>query len=505
MPFRLARLLILLLSALLVAAPVSAQKQKKKSSTKTTQTTKPTKKQLQAEQQQTTAARKQQQAKATQLSRNIKTALDSVLILDHRLAQEQLALDSLAQEITLLQSQISDLEQQMAQLRHELAQRKERYAKALVHMQRHRKLQHKLMFIFSAQNFEQLLRRLRYTREYSAYQQAQGQIIKQQQAQVQRKQNELLAAKTRLETARVAVEERRNQLEEGKQQQQAQVNYLNKNLRAVQQQIKTYQAKEARLNAQIEKIIQAEIAEAKRQAEAERKRKEEAARRAAEAERKRLAEAKAALERAEAEKRAAEQAAKSAATEAERSKAKEAVKAKETALRNAKSEERAATKALAKAEKAGSAASTETWTAPAADTRLSADFAANKGRLPMPVTGSYSIVGHYGRYTVAGLSHVQLDNKGIDIRCQSGAQARAIFDGTVSGVYQLAGNAVVLIRHGEYISVYSGLKQASVSKGQKVSTRQALGEIANNDTGHPTLHFQLRKLSNRLNPEQWLR
>lgn len=504
MTLRPSRFLVLLLLALLAWEPVSAQKQKKKSTTTTTQTTRPTKKQLQSEQQQTTAARKQSQAKATQLNRSIKVALDSVLILDHRIQEEQLAIDSLSREITRLKEEISALEQQMAQLRKELSERKARYARAMAHMQRHRKLQHKLLFIFSASNFEQMLRRLRYTREYSAYQQAQGQIIKQQQAEVHRKQNELLAAKTRLETARVAVEERRNQLEEGRQSQQAQVAYLNKNLKAVQQQIRDYQAKEAKLNAQIEEIIQAEIAEARRKAEEERKAKEEAARRAAEAERRRLAEAKAALERAEAEKRAADAAAKSAQTEAERTKAKEDVKAKETALRSAKSEERAATKALAKAEKAGATAA-ESWTAPAADVKLSNNFAANKGRLPMPVTGSYSIVGHYGRYTVAGLSHVQLDNKGIDIRCQDGAQARAIFDGTVSGIYQLGGKAVVLIRHGEYISVYSGLKSATVSKGQQVSTRQALGEVANGDSGKPTLHFQLRKLSERLNPEQWLK
>ena len=497
-------LFLLLLLATLSTAPANAQKAKKKSAAKTTQTTKPTKKQLQAEQQQTTAARKKSQAQATQLNKNIQTAIDSVLILDHRLAEQQTVIDSLNKEIRTLQGKIAELEQEMSRLRKELAEKKERYARAMVHMQRHRKLQNKLMFIFSAKNFEQMLRRLRYTREYSAYQQAQGQIIKQQQAEVHRKQNELLAAKTKLETHRVAVEEKVALLEEGKKNQQQQVAYLNKNLKAVKQQIKTYQDKEAKLNAQIEQLIQEEIAEAKRKAEEERKRKEEAARRAAEAERKRLAEAKAALEKAEAEKRKAEEAAKAAQTDTERTKAKEAVKNSETALRNAKSEERAASKALEKAEKASKSTAAD-WTVETADTKLSANFASNKGKLPMPVSGSYSIVGHYGRYTVEGLSHVQLDNKGIDIRCQNGAQARAIFDGTVSGVYQLGGKQVILIRHGDYISVYSGLKNASVSKGQKVTTRQTLGEVANNDSGKPTLHFQLRKLSERLNPEQWLK
>lgn len=405
---------------------------------------KTTKQQLQAQQQQTTAARKKSQAQATQLNKNIQAALDTVILLDNQIEQQQHDIDSLNNNITTLQQQITALEEEMARLREQLSEKKTRYVRAMVNMQRHRKLQNKLLFIFSAKNFDQAIRRLRYTQEYSAFLRAQGQMIKQQQADILRKQNELLAAKTKLETHRVALQEQMALLEQAKDTQQEHVKYLNKNLKTLQRQIKEYQRKEADLNKQIDRIIQEEIAEARRKAEAERKRREEAAR---------------------------------AAANASNAADKSAARTTERAI------ERAA----------------------AADTKLSTDFVANKGRLPMPVTGNATIIRHYGRYTVSGLSHVQLDNKGIDIRAQQGAQARAIFDGTVAGVYQIGTANVILLRHGEYISVYSGIDTPAVTKGEHVSTRQNLGTLATDDNEQPTLHFQLRKQSQRLNPEQWIK
>ena len=140
-----------------------------------------------------------------------------------------------------------------------------------------------------------------------------------------------------------------------------------------------------------------------------------------------------------------------------------------------------------------------------ADAKLSSNFSSNKGRLPMPITGSYSVVGHYGNYSVAGLRNVTLDNKGIDIRGQQGCAARAVFNGTVSSIFQYAGSYIVMLRHGSYISVYSGLSSVSVRKGQSVKAKDTLGAIGKDADGRYILHFQLRQESTRLNPEQWVR
>ena len=122
----------------------------------------------------------------------------------------------------------------------------------------------------------------------------------------------------------------------------------------------------------------------------------------------------------------------------------------------------------------------------------------------MPITGSYTVVGHYGQYQVPGLKNVRLDNKGIDIRGKAGAQARAIFNGEVSAVFQYNGLNNVLVRHGSYISVYCNLSNVSVKKGDRVKTRDAIGTVGADAQGNVVLHFQLRKETSKLNPELWI-
>lgn len=140
------------------------------------------------------------------------------------------------------------------------------------------------------------------------------------------------------------------------------------------------------------------------------------------------------------------------------------------------------------------------------DRKLSGDFERNKGILPVPVTSAYAIINHYGRYNVAGLRGVQLDNKGVDIQAQPGAMARAIFKGEVSAVFEYSGLKGVLVRHGNYISVYCNLSSVLVRQGDEVATRQAIGKIYSNpnDGDRTVLHFQLRKETAKLNPEEWI-
>ena len=135
-----------------------------------------------------------------------------------------------------------------------------------------------------------------------------------------------------------------------------------------------------------------------------------------------------------------------------------------------------------------------------ADRMMSGGFEANRGRLPMPITGNYRIVSHYGQYNVEGLKNVTLDNKGINILGGAGCQARSIYDGEVSAVFGYSGSMVVMVRHGAYISVYCNLRSVSVSRGQKVSTRQVLGAVGADNI----LQFQLRRETAKLNPEVWL-
>lgn len=470
----------------------------KKTTSKNTQKKVDKKTLLKNEQALTQKKRIQSQAQLAQLNKSIKSNLDSVLILDNQIGKHQNSIDSLNHDIVNLGATIDTLSGQLTKLGKDLEVRKKNYSKALVYMRRTRSLQSKLMFILSANNFSQMMRRIRYMQEYSTLQRAQGELLKEKQNEVRQKQNELLSAKAQKESSLQQVEQKKKSLLGLKINCESKVDFLNKNIATVQQQIKEYQKKEASLNAEIDRIVQAEI-EAARRAEAERKRKAEAEKRE---KARKLAEAKAAAERArraEAEAIAARKAAKTeeekATAKVAEAKAKEATKAAEAEVKVAAKEEKAERTKV------------EAWKSndSGADAKLSSNFASNKGRLPMPITGSYSVVGHYGNYSVAGLKNVTLDNKGIDIRGQQGCQARAVFDGQVSSVFQYGGMYIVMLRHGSYISVYSGLSNVSVSKGQRVKTRDTLGAIGANADGNYVLQFQLRNESSRLNPEAWVR
>lgn len=142
------------------------------------------------------------------------------------------------------------------------------------------------------------------------------------------------------------------------------------------------------------------------------------------------------------------------------------------------------------------------------ETKLSANFADNRGKLPWPISGRGRIVGRFGVQRHQGLRNVQVDNNGIDLQGDAGAEARAVFDGVVTTIFVLEGyNNSVIVRHGNYLTVYSNLTSVYVTKGTKVKTGQALGKIfADPELGGATqLHFQVWKERTKLNPEQWLR
>ena len=168
------------------------------------------------------------------------------------------------------------------------------------------------------------------------------------------------------------------------------------------------------------------------------------------------------------------------------------------AERKAAAEAKAREKEVAEAKKS---AATETYTVSTVDRQLSGNFESNRGRLPMPIAGSYRIMNHFGTNHVTDVKgHVTLDKKGIDIKGQPGAAVRCIFDGEVSAVFGYAGTTVVIVRHGSYLSVYCDLASVNVSRGQKVSARQTLGKVG----ADGVMQFQLRRGNEKLNPESWL-
>ncbi|HKR04866.1 MAG TPA: peptidoglycan DD-metalloendopeptidase family protein [Bacteroidia bacterium] len=137
--------------------------------------------------------------------------------------------------------------------------------------------------------------------------------------------------------------------------------------------------------------------------------------------------------------------------------------------------------------------------------KLSSSFAGNKGSLPWPVEAG-SISSSFGEHAHPTLKGVKVKNDGVDIESIKGSFARSVFQGEVSGTIDIPGSgAAVIIRHGEYISVYSNLKEIFVKKGDNITTKQKIGIIAENDEGTKSeINLQIWKGFSKLNPEPWL-
>lgn len=378
---------------------------------------------------------------------DVKSQLDNLAVLSGQITDRKQYIETIEKDVQVIQEEISRLKTELNTLERELAEKKKKYEKSVMYMYKNKSVQEKLMFIFSADNLSQMYRRMRYVREYADYQRRQGKEVQRKQYQVSEKQKSLLASRNAKENMLKQGEAEKLKLEAQEKERKALLSALQKKQWEIQHEIKEKRRSANRLNAEIDRLIEMEI-------EAARKRKEAEARRKAEAERKQ----------------------------------KEAQK--ETLAENKKAE--------------APESKVEVYKTDNEDRRLSDVFEKNKGKLPMPITGAYAIVGHYGKYQVKGLRNVRLDNKGIDIKGKEGAQARVIFDGEVSAIFQYNGLANVLVRHGSYISVYCNLSSVLVKKGSVLKTKDVIGQVHTDATGNTVLHFQLRKETAKLNPELWL-
>lgn len=481
-----------------------------------------------------------EQEKALQENKaNVSKKLNELMMINGDIDKNQQNITSIQKDIHHINGNIGILNSQLNTLKAQLKDRQNKYIKSMRYMARHRTVQDKLMFIFSAKNLYQMYRRLRFVREYANYQKAQGEAVKAKQAQVSNKHKQLQHVKGQKNNLLYKGQQEHAKLEANKNQQQEIVNGLQKQQGTIKILIAEQRKKDAALNAEIDRQVEIEVAkvraraeaEARRQAaaaaaarqrrEAELARKKAAAEAAARENARRIAEAKArelaaqkAAEQARQAALAAQKAREEAAAAEEKRKAQaaaEAAAARKAAAEQAAREAEAAREAAERKQAADAARAKkeiaeakqdeqEAQEFSSVDRMMNNGFEANRGRLPMPITGNYRIVSHFGQYNVAGLKGVTLDNKGINIMGGAGAKARAIYDGEVSAVLSYAGTVVVMLRHGAYISVYSNLSSASVSRGQHVSTRQILGTVGPDHI----LQFQLRKERAKLNPEAWL-
>ena len=385
-----------------------------------------------------------------------KTSLNRLNLLSKQILSRKKVISLLNQELDEIEKDILNIQGQLRTLKRELGDKQTNYGKSMRGLYKRHSSQDKLLFILSAESFSQSMRRMRYLREYADWQKRQANDIVEKQAEISRKQAEMEKTRAEKRTLLGTRQEESKKLESEEASQKEEVQLLNKRQKDLKADLQKKRRQAEALNRQIEKQIAEEIARAE-------------------------AEAKAARERAERERRAREQAA---------AKGKPVPESKKEPIREERVADTKGGYAMTKAEK-----------------QLSDNFANNRGRLPYPVAGRHTIVATFGEQQHQELKYVRTSNSGIDIQTSPGADARAVFNGEVTRVFVVPGyNNSVIVRHGNYLTVYSNLSQVYVKAGDRVSTRQAIGRIYSDpEDGNSTiLHFQLWKEKTKLNPQPWL-
>ncbi len=381
--------------------------------------------------------------------KDVSSQLNNLAILNGQIDEQQKIVTGYEEEAAGLARDINGLEKQIATLTAELAACKHKYRRAVLYMNRNRLMQNKWGFILMSENFRQMYRRMRYAANYSKYLKVQGEAIRKKETALRAKQQQLATTKRDKDLALADARQQQTALKGQKEQRQTVIDELNKRQKQLNSSIAQQRKKYTTLNANIERLIQQEIA----------------------------------------------------AAEARRKKAEAARRAREKSSASKKTPAKTGKKTPAKPEPRYEKEDNT-------DRTVSSGFRANRGRLPVPITGSYAVTSRYGQYNVDGLKGVTLDSKGINLTGQPGAKARCVYEGEVSAVANIGGSYIVIVRHGGYYSVYSNLSGVSVRRGQQVNTRQTLGNVARDAAGNCTLHFQLRQkngnTATHINPLPWL-
>lgn len=378
-----------------------------------------------------------------QTKKDREMTLNEVSILDKKIKQREKLIKAYNEQIAVLDEEINTGQSNIRSLNSDLAGLQKEYAQMVVFANKNRSHYDRLGFVFASKDFNQAFSRLRYIREFND---ARATKMSQIAGTQQRITGEVEASqKAREERAAMLADEKvqKTELQGEKEELNRQVANLKKQEGSIQQDIKNKQQQAQKLQKAIDDIIAEEIRKANE--EAERKRKE-------------------------AEKKAAKDKGNATTT---------------TPTTKPKSE---TGMALTPAEKT-----------------LSTNFVNNKGKLPWPVERGV-ISSTYGKHASVVSDKVTVTNNGIDIATMAGAQARAVFDGEVASVTKLTGsNTVVILRHGEYFTVYCNLENVIVKRGDRVKTKQNLGTVHTSKTENKTeLHFELLKEQIRQNPANWL-
>ena len=379
-------------------------------------------------------------------------ALQRAGLLNTKIQQRNALINTYTSEVELLDTRITENRREINRLETNLTALKDSYKKMVFHAYKNRENVDQLLYLLASENINTAFRRFDYFRQVSDFRKRKTEKIKAVHTGITQATERLEADRSEKNNLLSAETSQRKILESEKKEQETLAGQLKGKEGELRKKIEKSERERVNLEARIRKIIEAEI-------EAERKRAEEKARRDAE---RKAAASKPAVSRP------------------------------------------AGTSSGGSSETTPAATKPVTMTVTPETRAVSNSFEGNRGALPWPVEKG-AISSNFGTHPHPVLKNVTVKNDGIDITAPSGSDARAVFGGTVSGIFPVEGyGQVVIVRHGEYLTVYANLTEVYVSRDQKLKAKDRVGKIETNDTGKSVMNFQIRKGGTILNPSGWL-
>ncbi|MFD1757891.1 murein hydrolase activator EnvC family protein [Rufibacter sediminis] len=393
-----------------------------------------------------------------QTAQKKQASLGQLNVIKEKITVQKGVIKNISSEIVYLNRDLRTTEEKVADAQADLQRLKKEYSRLIYAASKSANSYNKLMFLFAADSFNQMMRRMRYLRQYTEARKNQAAAIEAVQQNLNSQLNTLTSQKKQKKSLlNVQLNENKNLLSMHDQQDQV-IQQLSLQEQSLKQELEQRQKAVQQLDRLIANIVREEIARAARAAEA-------------------AARAKAAREAAAAARAAA-------------------------AAGKPAPEPAATANAPAKTKATVSRTDRVTLTPEAA--ALSSNFAGNKGRFSWPVERGF-ISQRFGRQAHPVLKGVVVENRGIDIQTGANENVRAIFGGKVLAVQTIPGmNNIVMVQHGEYFTVYAKLRTVNVSEGQEISTKQTIGTVYTDAEGTSELQFQIWKNQTNLNPQGWL-
>lgn len=401
--------------------------------------------QLQAEQAKLEKKLSNTKSLLDKVKKNTQSSMSELKLIDSQYKAREALVQNVDNQIRGAELTLSSKGNQVKQLEERVARLKAQYKKLLLYAYKHRNRYGKMMYIFSANNYFEAVKRNTYLKKIAEIQQKQFKLIQQNQRSIHREIGEISKVKMSQEQLLKLKIQEKEMILKDKQLKESTLSKLKKDEGKLLAELKSAEKQKAEVQRKIKKAIEQEIA------------------------------ATAAKEKKEKEKTTKTSGSGTSTKTTEKTTEKKEIVISETK------------ESLA----------------------LSKNFELNRGKLPWPVLKG-SIVEAYGKNPHPTLAGVYTNNNGIDIGAPKSAQVRAVFEGEVTSVINISGaGKCVIIKHGNYRTVYSNLQEAYVSVGSKVSTKQSIGSLLpESGSDLSTSHFEIHQVVDgsvvRLNPSLWL-